>query len=85
MDKCEIDFYHTSSCTMVTARVEPGWKWSKYVKPIVGTDLGYEYTVKAGDVYDIPPGHDGWVAGDEICTMIDYMGGAKMESDWKEK
>jgi class 3 adenylate cyclase len=27
-----------------------------------------------GDVYDIPPGHDGWVIGDEPCVVIDWSG-----------
>jgi hypothetical protein len=25
----------------------------------------------AGDAYDIPPGHDGWVVGDEPWVAID--------------
>jgi hypothetical protein len=25
-----------------------------------------------GDVFEIPPGHDGWVVGDEPCVMLDW-------------
>ncbi len=32
---------------------------------------GEEYEFHAGDLVDIPPGHDGWVVGDEACDMID--------------
>ena len=28
-------------------------------------DDGEEFSVKGGDVFDIPPGHDVWVVGDE--------------------
>jgi class 3 adenylate cyclase len=28
----------------------------------------------AGDVYDVAPGHDAWVVGDEPCIEIDFQG-----------
>lgn len=76
------------------ATFQPGWQWSKHVKPIAGTDscqaahMGYcvsgqmtirmddgqEVTVKPGDFMEAPPGHDGWVVGDEPCVMIDWQG-----------
>jgi hypothetical protein len=28
----------------------------------------------AGDVFDLPPGHDAWVVGDEPVTVIDWFG-----------
>jgi class 3 adenylate cyclase len=28
----------------------------------------------AGDVFDIPPGHDGYTVGDESCVQIEWMG-----------
>src|SRR4051794_10041764 len=34
-------------------------------------DDGTEYDVAAGDVFDLPAGHDGWVVGDEPCVMVD--------------
>jgi class 3 adenylate cyclase len=27
-----------------------------------------------GDLYDIPPGHDGWTIGDEDCVLIEWSG-----------
>jgi hypothetical protein len=71
---------------------EPGWRWSVYLKPIVGTEscqkhhIGYclSGTMAArlddgtkvefgpGDVVDIPPGHDGWVVGNEPCVLLEF-------------
>src|SRR5690606_24270905 len=38
---------------------------------------GTELVIGAGEVYDIPPGHDGWVVGDESCVMIDWSPAGK--------
>jgi ketosteroid isomerase-like protein len=35
-------------------------------------DDGTETTVEAGDLFDLPAGHDAWVLGDEPCVMVDY-------------
>ena len=73
---------------------EPGWRWSKDVRPIVGGEwcqarhVGYvvsgsfgvelpegtRYEFRAGDVFDIPPGHDGFTIGDEPCELVEWMG-----------
>lgn len=37
-------------------------------------DDGTEKTSKAGDVFNIPPGHDAWVVGDETVVMVDFQG-----------
>ena len=29
-----------------------------------------------GDVFHIPPGHDGWTVGDEPCVLLDFVGAA---------
>jgi hypothetical protein len=34
-------------------------------------DDGTEKTVKAGDMFDVSPGHDAWTVGDEPCVVID--------------
>lgn len=39
-------------------------------------DDGGEYELHAGDLFDIAPGHDGWVEGDEACVMLDIAPGA---------
>lgn len=35
-----------------------------------GTELEYG----PGDVYNIPPGHDAWVVGNEPVVMVDFRG-----------
>jgi quercetin dioxygenase-like cupin family protein len=37
-------------------------------------DDGTEFVSKAGDVMNIPPGHDAWVLGDEPVVVIDFQG-----------
>ncbi len=37
-------------------------------------DDGTEMESAAGDIVAIPPGHDGWVVGDEPCVVIDFAG-----------
>ena len=37
-------------------------------------DDGTEKDVKAGEVSQIPPGHDGWVVGNEPVVLIDFQG-----------
>jgi quercetin dioxygenase-like cupin family protein len=38
-------------------------------------DDGTEVELGPGDVALIPPGHDGWVLGDEPCVLLDFGGG----------
>jgi hypothetical protein len=33
---------------------------------------GSSIDARPGDVCEIPPGHDGWVVGDEPCVMLDW-------------
>ena len=40
----------------------------------VRMDDGTEMETKAGDVALIPPGHDGWVVGNEPVVMVDFQG-----------
>ena len=71
---------------------QPGWRWSKDVKPVAGTNscqfrhLGYTVSgslhvhmddgttmvINAGEAYEIPPGHDAWVVGDEPWTSVEF-------------
>ena len=37
-------------------------------------DDGTEMEFEAGDVHEIPPGHDAWVVGDEAYRSIDFTG-----------
>jgi mannose-6-phosphate isomerase-like protein (cupin superfamily) len=72
---------------------QPGWQWSKDIKPIAKTnscqahhfgvwvsgrmrvraDSGQEIEFGPGDVSDIPPGHDGWVVGDEPAVFYAFI------------
>ena len=40
----------------------------------IETDDGQVLDLRAGDVYSIEPGHDGWVVGDEPVVMLDWTG-----------
>jgi hypothetical protein len=35
---------------------------------------GKEFQIKPGDAFQIPPGHDAWVVGNEACVMLDFTG-----------
>jgi quercetin dioxygenase-like cupin family protein len=37
-------------------------------------DDGAERTSQAGDVLNIPPGHDAWVVGNEPVVLVDFQG-----------
>jgi|SRR5215212_5755027 len=76
------------------ATLEPGWRWSKDLKPVVGTasceahhlhvllagrlavemDDGERAEFSPGEVFEIPPGHDTWVVGDEPAVLLDVSG-----------
>ena len=40
----------------------------------VEMDDGATMELLPDDVYEIPPGHDGWVVGDEPAVVIDWYG-----------
>lgn len=41
---------------------------------------GTEFDLKAGDVFDVPPGHDAWTLGDEAYVSIDFTPGGDGQS-----
>lgn len=41
----------------------------------VRMDDGNEAVASAGDVVDIPAGHDAWILGNETCVIVDFAGG----------
>lgn len=73
---------------------QPGWRWSKDVKPLVGTpscqihhqgvvlsgqmqissEDGIQRTIGPREAFDIQPGHDGLVVGEEPCIFIEFHG-----------
>jgi class 3 adenylate cyclase len=94
----ELDLITIGPLTFGRETLQPGWRWSKDVRPLVGTERcefhhvsfqvsgrcmfedrdGTQIEVGPGDVFDVPPGHDSWVVGDEPCVTIDFQGIA----DW---
>ena len=56
------------------------WCQARHVGFVVSGRFGVEFPdgtrheFRAGDVFDIPPGHDGFTIGDETCEQIEWMG-----------
>jgi class 3 adenylate cyclase len=89
-----IDVVHLGDLTVGRLTNEPGWRWSKDVKPTVGGEwcqvrhvgfvvsgrLGIDFPdgssviFNPGDVFDVPPGHDGYTVGDEPIVQIEWTG-----------
>ena len=40
----------------------------------VKMDSGEQFTVRPGDAFHMPPGHDAWTEGKEACVLIDVTG-----------
>src|SRR5688500_13381496 len=53
------------------------WCKARHVGVVIRGRLGIEmkdgskFELEPGDVFDIPPGHDGWVIGDETLEMVE--------------
>jgi class 3 adenylate cyclase len=80
--------------TIGRAVIQPGWRWSVDLQPVVGTpscavrhlglglrgvlhvrmDDGREIEIGPDDVFDVPPGHDAWVVGDEPFESVEIAG-----------
>ena len=93
-DRGKLELVTLGDMTVGRAVFEPGWRWSKSVKPIAKTEWceaphnqymisghlkvamsdGTETEFGPGDFAVIPPGHDGWVVGDEPVVAIDFLG-----------
>ena len=92
--KGRLELLHFGDHVIGKITLLPGWRWSKDVKPIAGTDWceaphfqyaisGHlhivtsdkqEFDLRAGDVLNIPAGHDAWVVGNEPFVAIDWAG-----------
>ena len=87
----KVDVVTVGGLTLGRMTLQPGWKWSKHVKPIAKTnscqtrhvgfvtsgrlkvvlDDGSEAEFGPGHAYDIPPGHDGWVVGNDTVIAFE--------------
>jgi hypothetical protein len=92
-DKSRVEIVRLEGYTLGRFNLEPGWRWSECIKPVVKTSScelshvghavsgkitvqlkdGTKKTIKAGDSYTIPPGHDAWVEGSERFVGIEIM------------
>lgn len=56
------------------------WCQARHVGYVISGSFGVDFPdgasqrFDAGDVFDIPPGHDGYTIGDQPCTQIEWMG-----------
>jgi hypothetical protein len=91
-EKTRVAVVKVGSTTVGQAVMQPGWRWSDAIKPIVGTEScqvhhlgvvlagrmhvvhedGTESEIAAGDVFEIQPGHDAWVVGDEAYVGVEF-------------
>lgn len=91
-DKATLATLKVGGALVGRAIMEPGWRWSECIKPLVGTDDcrvhhlgivlagamhivhsdGSEVDLNAGEVYEIQPGHDAWVLGDEQFVGVEF-------------
>lgn len=88
------DIWNLGDFVVGLMTLEPGWQWSKDVKPIAQTEWceyhhlglvmegklhyitpdGLEMEVGPGMLYEVLPGHDAWVVGDEPVIQYDFAG-----------
>src|SRR3990172_8469240 len=66
--------------THVRPTVGGEWCQARHVGFIISGRLGIDFAdgtrveFGPGDVFDIPPGHDGFTVGDEPCVNVEWMG-----------
>jgi len=84
----EIDVVQLGDMKVKRAVYPTGWRFSKdmgadrchdtHVGYVISGRMGVElddgtgFEISAGSVFLIPAGHDGWVIGDEPCTIIQF-------------
>src|SRR3990170_75255 len=66
--------------THVRPTVGGDWCQARHVGFIISGRLGIDFAdgtrveFGPGDVFDIPPGHDGYTVGDEPCVQVEWQG-----------
>lgn len=92
-EKQKVEVVTVGDLKIQKVTAEPGWQWSKHIKPVVKTesceknhtiyvisgklgsrlDDGTEEEFGAGDIGNIPSGHDGWTVGDEPAVWLEIL------------
>ena len=92
VDLAVVDTVQLGDLTIGRMVLQPGWRWSKHVRPTAGTDscqvhhVGIaqsgriavrhddctEAEIGPGQAYEIAPGHDAWVVGDESFVGYEF-------------
>ena len=66
--------------THVRPKVGGEWCQARHVGVVISGRMGIDFSDGArvefgpNDVFDIPPGHDGFTVGDEPCVQIEWVG-----------
>jgi class 3 adenylate cyclase len=66
--------------THVRPTVGGEWCQARHIGVVISGQVGIamsdggRFDFGPGDVFDIPPGHDGWTIGDEPCVQIEWAG-----------
>jgi class 3 adenylate cyclase len=66
--------------TDVRPTVGGEWCQARHIGTVLSGSFAVEFfdgartELRAGDVYDIPPGHDGFTLGNDACTVIEWAG-----------
>jgi mannose-6-phosphate isomerase-like protein (cupin superfamily) len=92
-EKTQVEIVRLEGYTLARMTMNPGWRWSECIKPLVHTEScqlshvghvvsgsltvrmndGSQKTIKAGESYTIPPGHDAWVEGKENFVGLEVL------------
>jgi hypothetical protein len=98
-EKTTVEIVRMGGVAASRMRLEPGWRWSECIKPVVGGERcqahhvgllqsgtmhvvhedGSELELGPGSAYEILPGHDAWVVGDERAVMYEFESRAAEE------
>jgi mannose-6-phosphate isomerase-like protein (cupin superfamily) len=92
-DKAKVDVVDLGDVKAARMTLQPGWRWSECIKPVVGTetcqihhvgvvisgrlqieDDGESGEIGPGEAYQLDPGHDAWVVGDEPFVAYEFDG-----------
>ena len=90
-DGAEIDVVQIGDMKVRRATYQPGWRYSTHMGAPRCYETHVGYTVSGhmaaelddgsllefgpGSVFVIPPGHDGWVVGDEPAVLVQFDDG----------